>query len=290
MPTGKIALRTIDQFMADYKPVYQPIYGLFLPKSKQYSAEAGKQTFTRVDTIGDIRAKHVTPKDTELHQIHAKEGQKTFKKYFLANQFQLSKFQDAQGIEDVFAQVLDEHQKHQDDLLLLGEGTSNSTMINNGLFWSGDANYRLENSLQISKSSTGYHAPDFYTQMLASAEVANTIAGKKVLIVYGSTAVAKYNALFSNSDAPFSRVLAEGLGADYSIVKMPSAVTPSGTNGWIIANLDQVMLHYTKLPGIESQGINEEKMYAWSNFLMGSMMLEVLVDDAIYRQPCTFEA
>jgi hypothetical protein len=89
---------------------------------------------------------------------------------------------------------------------------------------------------------------------------------------------------------PFKSALGQVLGANYSIVEMPADVTPSGTNGWIIVNLDQVKLHYTVLPQLKAQGINEEKMYSWHNFLMGSMMLEVLASKAIVRQPVTFEA
>jgi hypothetical protein len=69
---------------------------------------------------------------------------------------------------------------------------------------------------------------------------------------------------------------------------MPAAVTPSNANGWIIANLDQAKLNYTALPSLKSQGINEESMYAWFNFMMGSMMLEVLASGAVIRQPVTF--
>jgi hypothetical protein len=38
----------------------------------------------------------------------------------------------------------------------------------------------------------------------------------------------------------------------------------------MIVNLDQVKLHYTALPKLKAQGVNEEKMYSWHNFIMGS--------------------
>jgi len=150
--TNKVALRTVEEFMADYQPVYQPLYPLFLGKSQAWSEQVGKLDFKRLDTVGDIRNKHITPKDTEMKQINAKEASKTFKKYFLASQYVQSAFQDNQGVEDVIAQVLDENQKLQDDLFLLGEGTSASTMVNNGLFWSSDSNYVLESSIEIAKA------------------------------------------------------------------------------------------------------------------------------------------
>lgn len=282
--TNKVALRTIEEFMAGYVPIYQPIYPLLLGKSQAYSEEVGKQEFRRVNTVGDIRAKHITPKDTEIRQIAINEAKKTFKKYFLANQFTISSMQDQQGVEDVVAQVLDEHQKQADELLLLGEGTSASTMINNGLFWSGDSNYTLNSSATISGSDP---LIDLHATVMLDVATANQVAGRKVVMFYGTGMSALFNGVYAASPVPFKRVLAEVLGPNFSLAEMPAAVTPSTTNGWIIINLDQVKLHYTALPQLKDQGVNDEKMYAWFNFLMGSMMLEVLASGAIIRTPAT---
>ncbi len=286
MSTNKIALRTVEEFMSDYVPVYQPIYPLFLGKSQAYAAEVGKLDFRRVQTVGDIRAKHITPKDTEMRQIAVMEGKKSFRKYFLANQFTLSDFQDVQGVEEVVAQVLDEHQIQADELFLLGEGTSGSDVINNGLFFSSDANYTLEGSSAIAAGAN--RLADLHAAITTSTEDANAVAGRKVLIIYGDTLIPYYNSVYASSSRAFKAVLAEVLGANYSLVTLPKAATPSGVNGWIVANLDQTKLHYTALPQLLAQGNNEEKMYLWFNFMMGSTMLEVLAKDAVIRQPITF--
>ena len=102
--------------------------------------------------------------------------------------------------------------------------------------------------------------------------------------------LSKLNGVYIGSSRPFKEVLQAVLGPNYSIVEMPSAVTPSGANGFVIANLDQVKLHHVGLPRLVAQGVNDEKMYSWHNFMMGSMMLEVLASLGIYRQPTTFEA
>lgn len=286
--TNKVVLRTIEEFMAGYVPVYQPIYPLFLGKSQSYDEQAGVLNFKRIDTVGDIRGKHITPKDTEIKQIAAMEKTKTFKKYFLAKQFTQSNLQDPRGLEDVVGQVLDEHQKQADDLILLGEGTSNSTMINNGLFWSNDPNYNLQSSIAIAAGTNADNLQDLYAQVIAAKLLADTVSGRKVVIFYGSTMLQKASGIYLNSSVAFKKVLADGLGPNYSIVELPAAVTPSGTNGFMIANYDQVKLHYTSMPKLMAQGVNDEKMYTWHNFLMGSMMVEVLAQNAIYRQPTTF--
>jgi hypothetical protein len=285
MATNKLVLRTVQEFMADYVPVYQPLYPLFLGKSQSWSEEVGKIDFKRLNAIGDIRAKHVTPKDTEIRQVSVNEGTKSFKKYFLANQFTQSNLQDTQQNEDVIKQVLDEHQKQADELMMFGEGTSAlSDVVNNGLFWSNDPNYDLESSTGITGSDP---LIDLHASVMANALVADQVAGRKVIIFYGSAITPLFDGVYAANPVPFKRVLAETLGANYSLMKMPAGLTTQSSSGWIIANLDQVKLHYTALPKLADQGVNSEKMYSWHNFLMGSMMMEVMAKNAIIHQPAT---
>lgn len=287
--TNKIALRSVEEFLIGYKPAYNPILPMFLNNAQQYTVEAGKIDFKRADTVGDIRAKMVGPKDTEMHQIHSKEGTKTFKKYFFGAQYIQSQLQDTKGYEDVIAQVLDEHNKQSDELFLLGEGTSASTMLNNGLFWSADANYTLKTSYEVQKDANGKHLADLYTKIVSIVQDADEVDGQKLVMVYGSDMIAKYNGLLTDTSSALSKVLSDALPA-VSFAKMPASITPASTDGFIVVNLDQVKLHYTLLPAIKGQGVNDEKMYAWTNFLMGSSMLEVLALNGVIRQPLTFEA
>lgn len=287
--TNKIILRSVDEFMQDYVPVYQPIWPLFTgAKSQSYSVEVGKINFKRLEAMGDLRMKAITPKDTEIFQVSAKESNKVFKKHFFASQYIQSELQDRQGNEDVVAQVLDENQKLGDDLLLSGEGTAANNVVNNGLYWSADANYVLETSIEIDNANAWL--TDLHAQVVTAKIKADLVAGRKMVIFYGATMMPKVNGLYAASAQPFKASLQAVLGANYSIVELPADVTPSGANGWMIVNMDQVKLHVTLLPELHAQGINEEKMYSWHNFLVGSMMLEVLASKAIIRQPVTFEA
>lgn len=288
--TNKLVLRDVDQVMADYTPIYNPLYPLFLGKSVSYAEEVGKLTFRRLEAMGDIRTKHITPKDTEIREISVTEKTKVFKKYFFANRYVQSSLQDASQNEDVVKQVLEEAQRYQDDLFLLGEGTSASTMVNNGLFWSSDANYSLQNSIEIAKATDGTHLVDLHAQVVTAKLACDVVAGRKTIIFYGSLMLPKVNGIYLSSSRTFKEVLAGALGAGYGIVEMPADVTPANTNGFIIANYDQCKLHYTALPKLLQQGINDEKLYSWHNFLQGSMMLEVLANKGIYRQPTTFAA
>lgn len=287
MSTNKLGLRTTDEFMSGYNPIYQPIFALFLGKAKQYAEYVGQATTRRYEAVGDIRNKHITPKDTEIKQIAATLKDRVFKKYFLASQFIQSLLQDRDGIEDVVAQVLDENNKLQDDLLFLGEGTSASTMINNGLFWSNDPNYVLESSVAVSNNSDN-HLSDLHSEIMDTVIEADKIAGRKVLFVYGSGAISRLSAVYASQPVVFRQVLEAAMGPNWSIVTVPSDVNLGSVDGWIAVNMDQVLLHYTVLPNLQNQGIDEKNMESWHNFLMGSCMLEVLTYGAIRRQPATF--
>lgn len=285
MSSNKIVLRDVDEIMADYVPTYQPLWPLLLGKSQAYPEEVGKLNFKRLEAVGDIRAKHYNPKDTHIHQISVVEKTKTFKKYFLAEQFVQSTLQDRSQNEDVVKQVLDENNKLMDDLVLLGEGTSASTMINNGLYWSNDVNYLLQSSTEL--ASTGGHLPALHASIITQKLLADSVAGRKVIVFYGSTMLSKLCGIYDSS-VTFKSALQNAIGANYSIVEMPSEVTPATSYGFMILNLDQIKLHYTVAPKLSAQGVDERNMEVWHNFLMGSTMVEVLAYKGIIRQPHTF--
>ena len=287
MATNRVVLRTIQEFMQDYEPVYNPLYPLLMGKAQSWAEEVGRIDFKRVNTVGDIRTHHITPKDTEMHQISVNEGTKSYKKYFLANQFTQSALQDNRLLEDAIKQVLDEHHKQMDELVLFGEGTSSlSDVVNNGVFWSNDPNYDLENTFAVDGVSKD-PLIDFHKKVMASARKADAVAGKKLIVFYGDVIVPYFDGIFAQVQNPFKKVLADTLGTNYSVAKMPVGLTTQSESGWLVINLDQIKLHYTSLPSLKAQGVNDEKMYAWFNFLMGSTMVECLAANAIIHQPAT---
>jgi len=288
--TNKIALRSIEEFMTGYKPAYRSIMPLFLGNAVKYSVEVGKVDFKRAETIGDLEAKIVSPKDSELHMIGSKESTKTFKKYFLGAKYVQSNLQDTKGYEDVVAQVLDQHNKQSDALMLTGGGTSDGSVLNNGLFYSGDDNHVTNSSYEVQKDANGEHLADLYAKVMQLLLEADQVDGRKLVMFYGANVTAKVTGMFGLTNVPFTKALQDGMPAGYSQAIMPSAITPASSHGLLLVNLDQVKLHYSLLPGIFGQGVNEEDMYAWTNFLMGSSMLEVLASGAVTKQPLTFEA
>jgi len=289
MATNKIALQSAIEFMNGYTPIYQPIYPLFLGKSQKYTESAGQIDFLRAETIGDIRGKRLTPKDNSVHEINSREGKKTFKKYFFGAQYIQSNLQDPRGLNDVTVQVLDEHQKQCDEIFSMGEGSANNNVVNNGLFWSGDSNHITNSSAGLAKDANSSYLSALHAKILSVATTqSDLISGRKVVLYYGSSTNDQFNSLYPVSNEAFKPQLSEVLGPNYSLVRMPINTVPANSEGFIIANLDQVMAHYMTLPVLAAQGINEEKMYSWHNFLQGSWMLEVLASGAIVKQDVTY--
>lgn len=289
MSTNKLVLKSVDEFMADYKPTYQPIFPLFLGNSQQYNEEVGVMNFKRLEAVGDIRQKHILPKDTDIKQISVIEKSKVFKKYFLANQFTQSALQAQDRVDDVVRQVLDEHNKQMDEMLVTGEGTQNSDVINNGLFWSGDANLVVNSSAELDTDADTGGAIGLHAKVLEQAEIANSVAGRKMVVFYGSNIIPIVNGLFQSNPMSVKKVIQDSLGAGYSTLNLPASITPASNHGFMIINMDQLKLHYSILPSLKSQGVNDEKMYSWHNFLMGSCMVEILASGAITKQPLTVE-
>lgn len=282
MLTGKVVLRSAEQFMSDYSPTYSSILSLILgmADNQEYAAEAGEIAFKRAEAIGDIRMKRITPKDTEIKQIAVGESKKAFLKYFYGNQYRQSVYQSREGNEDVVKQVLEENQKLSDELLAFGDGTSNMNVMNNGLYFSKDANYTLEStSAALASNDT------FYSKLLENAEKANKVPGRKVVFFYGDARKLSKK-LFTTQPVSLLKVMKDAL-PDYTFIDLPDSMSPSGQHGWIIVNVEAIKLHFTVLPKLDKQGVNEESNYTWANFAMGSLMLEVKAKDAVIRQPAT---
>lgn len=284
--TNKVVLKTVEQYMDDYVPVYQPLYPQLLSAgtARLHPEVVGQHEFRRVEAVSDLRGKRYTPKDTVMQQIAVNETKKPYKKYFLANQFIISQLQDQEGTESVIRQVLDEQNKQMDELVLYGEGTSNSTMLNNGLYWSNDPYFLEESSTAIASSE---RLSDFHNKVITTANKADVVAGRKLILFYGASILPLYDSLYSSTQIAWKQALQDVLGENFSLMKMPTDITLNGAGGWIVVNLDQVVMHYCKPPMLDARGSNDEMKYNWFNFLMGSTMVECIAKNAIIKQPAT---
>lgn len=291
MSTNKIVLRSVEEFLGGFVPTYRPIMPMFLGegRARQYSVEVGKIDFKIAQTVGDLRARLLSPKDSEIFQVASNEKTKTFKKHFFGAQYVQSSLQDQRGVEDVMAQVLDEHNKQNDEIFLFGEGTSAGNVVNNGLFWSADENYELKTSAEIELGADGKHQADLYEKITDTLLEADDVDGQKMVMIYGDDAVKKFNGLLTETSQPLSTVM-RNANPGVSFARMPKTVTPAGVNGYMVVNMNQILTHYCLIPRIDDQGVDAKMKQIWTNFLMGSSMVEVKADKGIIRQPITFEA
>lgn len=281
--TNNIVFRTVSEFMSGYTPQYTPLMPLFLAGARQHEAVVGEHKYDQVRAVGDLRSRVITPKDTEIFQVGANSGNKSFKKFFLGAQYIHSNLQSRQGYEDVVAEVLDENFKFNDEIFFSGQ--VNGVQQNNGLLVSSDPNFQLRSAPGNITTLDG-----LYSEIMAEALIANEMEGQKILLYFGDTMSSRFNSLFTETKTPLSAVLAESDAmSEYDFIKIPTAQLPSSlTNGFAIVNMGKIQVNYTILPEVNKQGVNDEKNYAWTNFLMGSSMVDVKAPGGIIVQPLTF--
>lgn len=289
--TNKIVLKTVEETMNDFVPVYPSFMSLFLAGAQFYEETVGSVKLNRVEAVGDIRMRRITPKDTEIKQISVGPSQKIFNKYYDAIQYVISYLQgyEEAEVQSINNQVLDENFKLNDERFLYGDGTAANNVMNNALYWSADPNYVLKTSIEIKKGTDADYLSDLIAQMGATITELNNVAGRKMIAVYGTKANAKLSGLFKASNSPFRKIFEEAYPG-VELVSIPSSVQPAGdTSGWIGINMDQIQVRATTLPKLSGQGDNDEKMYTWHNYMTGSSMVDVKSLGGIIRQPVTFE-
>ncbi len=283
MGTNLIISQTSQEFLAGYTPVYSPIYPLFTNGGQKYAMQAAERTLRRAVALGDIRTKRFSPKDTEVKHFNAGPQDKTFKAYMNVVRFTHSIFQDSQGVPDILAQALEEHQKAQDELLYFGDGATDGTQINNGLYFSNDPNYikQSSSSLAVSNQLLLFH------QAVVSECHAQSVGGQRSVIFYGDDCLAALDSLHADGGGSVLSQLQSVL-TDFSMIRSPVGLTPNGENGILVVNHAQVKTHYVTPPVILDQDTDRKNMEAWANFVQGSMMVDVMAYGGIRKKPLVF--
>jgi hypothetical protein len=278
MSTGYPNVKSTTEFLKDYVPTYKPIFPLFLTKGKKHAEEIGQAISKRYEAVGDYRMAQITPKDTLLRTIGCGERSKTFKKLFLMNQFELSGLQSQDAQSEIVKQVLDEGSKQFDEGLWLGGGTSDATVVNDGIFWTLDANRQTLVTADHSALSTTLMSALLGT-ILSSWDTANQIAGEKILIPYGDVK-SKMFEILSGSTTLMKACEENGV----KLAMVPDALIPASNHGILIINLDQVVVHYTAIPKLDDTGFERKSKVFWTNFLQGNTMVDILVYGGIMKQ------
>lgn len=284
MSTNLVRSAKAEEFLTGYNPVYKPIYPLFLDNAQEYAMEAAERKFKRAEALGDIRNRRILPKDSEIKQWAIGETQKSFKAYLHASQFVRSTIQNAEGIQDGFAQALEEHQKAADELFCFGDGTSSATAVNNGLIYSTDSNFTLKSGANLGTTST---LQNFHSKIMELLDLSPE--GDKMVLVYGSAALGWLNNIHGGGSGQ-TVLQALNASSNAQIIKAPSeigGVVDSSSQGVIVVSKQHIKTHYCALPQMLSQGIDEKNLEAWANFIQGNFMVEVLTKNGIIHQPLT---
>lgn len=280
MNTGHIGTLDIEKMNESFIPAYAPLFSLFLGKSEEYEAKEGNVSFKEVETVGDVKAKRISPKTTELELINTRISKKTFNKYYHGIKYTVSELQSDESFQKTVNQVLDEHSKQFDEIFVTGDS------LNNGLLVSTDSNYVLKASVNVGTTLAAKQSA-LLAKIAEILEDMKSIAGSKTLYYYGISDV--INSVDTNG-LPFKRILMDVLGEEVEIVKIPteSLGAFATLKGFAIVCHDQVNFNYTALPYVKATDINEEGGYRWARFLSGSSMLDVEAKGAVQHQPVAY--
>lgn len=281
MNSSHIGTADIDKMNESYNPAYAALVSLFLPKSEEYEAKEGSVNFKEVETVGDVKAKRISPKDTELELINTRISKKVFNKYYHGIKYTVSELQSDESFQKTIDQVLDEHLKQFDEIFVTGD------THNNGLLASSDTNYVLKASQPVGTTTPAKQAA-LLPLIAGIAEDMKSIAGSKTLYYYGISDV--INSIDTNGIS-FKKLLNEVVGEEIELVKIPTealGATYGALKGFVVVAHDHVSLNYTALPHVKASAMNEEGGYRWARFLSGSSMLEVNAKGAVQHQPVTY--
>lgn len=280
MNTSHIGTADIEKMNDSFIPAYAPLFSLFLGKSEEYEAKEGNVTFKEVETVGDVKAKRIGPKTTELELINTRVSKKVFNKYYHGIKYTVSELQTDESFQKTINQVLDEHSKQFDEIFVTGDS------LNNGLLASTDSNYVLKSSVNVGTTLAAKQAA-LLAKIAEILEDMKSIAGAKTIYYYGISDV--MNSVDANG-LPFKRILMDVLGEEVEIVKIPTEALGSfaALKGFAVVCQDQVTLNYTALPQVKASDMNQEGGYRWARFLSGSSMLEIDAKGAVQHQPVAY--
>lgn len=278
--TNKPILKTAEEFASSYSPVYPAIYPAFLTgaHAKAYERVEGTQKVKGVEAIGDMIAKKFSAKDTLIHQLHGKETVFNFDKNFYLAEYKTGINQSTEGDDQLVAEYTDNQNVKLDQLLLFGDEG------NQGLYTNSSSNYVSESAISSIDAS---EKTEFFEAVMATAEEADKLAGSKVLMLYGEVTRRLWRAgLFSTGVASVQTNLLNALGSEYTPMLMPQQVTPNGVEGWMVINLNKIMVHNHGAPWMEP-GEDAPRRIRYVHFLLGSVGVELKQLGAIIKQPVT---
>ncbi|MDR2426830.1 MAG: hypothetical protein LBD46_06620 [Endomicrobium sp.] len=291
MATDKIYTeQEIIEINNAFTPQYRPFY-MLLKAGKVYNEKPGAITFKERGILGDKKAADVLAQDTEIKHIAV--GEKPEKKYLKilkGAEYAVSTFQDNSNAQKVDNEILDEYNKQLDSEAFTGEGTSNATVKNNGLFYSKDPDF-------VDKGAAAAFPTTFadrkaFIKNLAKESADGSGGGLKRIVLLGSKLPAIFGDVIGSGTATFADLLMSGrLSGEPPIeVVVPPAeinTTLGNVDAILVIDYENVLLNHGLLPQVYQRGTEARKNLTWTQYFFNSVMIEVAKKAALIKQLLT---
>ena len=298
MPSDiRTGIKTKEEYIEAASIGYVPSI-LALPKREKYNLDTDKVTFKELSVENDsIVPSLLTAEMTEINAIKVSQKSHTFLSYGKGNTFRKDlRKNGAANIQTFHNQVLRGYNIAFDQIGLFGEGSNIGLLGGN----SAGTNFHFPSSAAIPALSG-----DGFNQVLKAKQIAvalNNLVNDKTastdltVYFYGSQLLAFLGNITPGQERDVRSHIKEAFAGknvtfvDISALAATSALLSAASlvNGIVVVSNDLVTLEHSGLPQIERQGVNDEKDYYWSNYLLGSAQVRPEVDGAVIHQQITF--
>jgi len=287
----RTGVKTKEEYIEAANIGYVPAI-LALPKLVKYDLDTDKVTFKELSVENDsVVPSYLTAEMTEINA--AKVSQKSHIFFSFGKGLTLRKDlrkNGAANIQIFHDQILRQLAIQFDKNSLIGEGG------NNGLITSTDANYATLSSAEIPAVSG-----DGFNQVLKAKQVATalniavndyTASTDLTVYFYGAALLAFLGNITAGQENDVRYHIRQAFsGKNVTFVDISALAAPSSLslgNGIIVVSNDLTTLEHSGVPQIEKTGVNDEKSYYWSNYILGSTQVRPEVYGAVIKQAITF--
>lgn len=279
-------LRTREEYLETVQLSYYPVSMAIRNKEKHDVAGAETIQFRQLDVEKEsIVAEALTPGQTEVAHIKAKEGTKSFIKVLKgAKIIQSVRNFGFNKIPELISKIVRGYSIIYDKQVLYGANG------NNGVITTSDPNAINNASVQIDASGSEQATLNNVIKVLGSLKrsVSDYTASNDVLVyVYGSSLIRLLDTTTYNGKTV--RAAIEEAWPEATFVEVPGLVTVGSGNGFSVLSQDLVTLNYTSMPNLSDDGYNREDKYFWADFELGSTMVDVKEFGALINQPVTIK-
>lgn len=287
-------VKTVEEIRNSTVFLYDPVVMLIKNKVKYDSQDADQHKFNTFDVEKDsIRAEILTAEQTEKAHIKGKASTRLFNIYLAGAKAIVSFRNKHVNLEKSNNQVIRGYLQLFDKWGLGGDRG------NNGLLSSTDENYITNAAVTI--PALAANSDDNWNQVKALSDAFTallrqvdryTADNELIVYIYGTQLLNLMESVTKQNETVVQSLIEDKFKTRNVIFKaIPELVMPAGMandNGIVIVSQNVATLEYTREPGVESNGTNEENQYYWANYIMGSVQISPDELGGIIKQPLTF--